>query len=50
MEAEAGLVDADVLTVRRWWLKERRLVLVCQMMQTVLVCQSVGSSSQTEDL
>ena len=26
-EAEAGLAAADVLTVRLWWLKERRLVL-----------------------
>ena len=23
-EAEAGLLDADVLAVRWWWLKERR--------------------------
>ena len=50
VEAQAGLVDADVLTVRRWWLEERRLVLVCQLVKTVLVCQSVGSSSQTKDL
>ena len=28
-EAEAGPVDADVLAVRRWWLEERWLLLVC---------------------
>ena len=39
-EVEVGLVVADVLTVRRCWLEEGWLVLLCQ---------SVGSSSQTED-
>ena len=43
-EAGAGLLAADVLAVRRRWLEKRQLVLGCQ-----LVCQSVGSSSQTED-
>ena len=44
-EAEAGLVASDVLAVRRrWWLEERRLVLVCQLVKTSVVCQSVGSS------
>ena len=27
-ELKAGLVAADVLAVRRWWLEERRLVFV----------------------
>ena len=43
--AEAGLVAADVLAVRWWWLEERWLVLACQLMKTAAVCQSVGSSS-----
>ena len=42
-EAEAGLVAADVLTMR-WWLEERQLVVVGQA-----VCQSIGSSSLTVD-
>ena len=46
-EAEAGLVAADVLTVRPWWLEERRLVLACQLVKTAVVCQSVGSSSSS---
>ena len=41
---------ADVFAVRWWWLEERQLVLVCPQVKTVVVCQSVGSSSQTEDL
>ena len=28
-EAEAGLVAADVLAVKQWWLEENRLVVVC---------------------
>ena len=40
---------ADVLAVRQWWLEERQLVLMCQLVKMVAVCQSVGSSSQTED-
>ena len=40
---------ADVLAVRRWWLEERQLVLACRLVKTAGVCQSVGSSSQTED-
>ena len=44
-EAEAGLVAANIPVVWRWCLEERRLVLV----KTAVVCQSVGSSSQTED-
>ena len=40
---------ADVLAVRWWWLEERRLVLVCPQVKKVAVCQSVGSSSQTEN-
>ena len=48
-EAEDGLLIADVLAVRRWWLEERQLVLVCPQVKTVAVCQSVGSSLQTED-
>ena len=45
----AGLLAADVFAVRRWWLEERQLVLVGPQMKTVAVCQSVCSSSQTED-
>ena len=37
------------LAVRRWCLEERRLVVACQLVKTAAVCQSVGSSSQTED-
>ena len=48
-EAEAGLVAADVLAVRQWWLEEKWLVLACHLVKTDVVCQSVGSSSQTED-
>ena len=47
-ETEAGLLTADVLAVRQCWLEERWLLLMCQLVKTVLVCQSV-SSSQTED-
>ena len=47
-KAEAGLVSADVLTVR-WWLKERQLVDACHLVKTVVVCQSAGSSSLTVD-
>ena len=50
MEAETGLVVADVLAVQRWWLKKRRLMVVCQVVKMAAVCQSVGSSSQVEDL
>ena len=45
----AGLVAADVLAVRRWWLEERRLVLAFQLVKMARAFQSVGSSSQTED-
>ena len=41
-EAEAGLVAADVLTVRRWWLEDRRLVLACWLVKTAVVCQLLG--------
>ena len=37
-EAEVGLMTADVLPVRRWWLKERQLVLVCQLLKMAVVC------------
>ena len=40
---------ADVLAVRQWWFEERQLVLVCQLVKTAVVYQSVGSSLQTED-
>ena len=43
-KTEAGLVAADVLVVRRWWLEERWLVLACWLVKTTAVCQSVGSS------
>ena len=49
VKVEAGLLSADVLAVRRWWLEERGLELVCPQVKTVAVCQSVGSSSHTED-
>ena len=42
-------MSTDGLAVRWWWLEERRLVLVCRLEKTVVVYQSVGSSSQTED-
>ena len=48
-EAEALLVAADLVAVRQWWLEERQLVLVCQLVKTVVMCQSVRSPSQTED-
>ena len=48
-EVEAGLVADDVFSVRHWWVEERRLVLVCRLVTIVVVCQSVDSSSQTED-
>ena len=48
-EAEAGLVADDALAVRQWWFEERKLVLVCQLVKTAVVYQSVGSSLQTED-
>ena len=44
-EAEAMLVAADALAVRRWWLEERRLVVVCQLVKTAAVCLSAGSSA-----
>ena len=46
-EVEDGVVAADVLAVR--WLEERWLMLECQLVNTAVVCKSVGSSSQTED-
>ena len=39
-EAEAGLVAADVFAVSGWWLEDRWLVIVCQLMKTTAVCQS----------
>ena len=48
-EAEAGLLATNVLAVRRWWFEARWLVLVHFRVKTVAVCQSIGSSSQTED-
>ena len=44
-EAAAGLVAADVLAVRQWWLEERRLVVVCLLVRMAAVCRSVGSSA-----
>ena len=41
------LLAADVLAVR-WWLEERLLVGVGRVVKMPVVCQSVGSSSQTE--
>ena len=40
---------AEVLAVGLWWVEERWLVVVCQVVKTSVVCQSVGSTSQTED-
>ena len=48
-ESEPGLVAADVLAVRQWWLQERRMVLACWLVEMAAVCQSVGSSSQIEN-
>ena len=48
-DRQAGLVAADMLAVRRWWMEERGLVLMCQLVKTAEVYQYVGSSSQTED-
>ena len=48
-EAEVELEAADVLAVRLWWLEERHWVLSCRLVKTAVVCQSVGSSAQTED-
>ena len=42
-------MDAHVPLVRQWWLEEKRQVLVCWLVKIAAVCQSVGSSSQTED-
>ena len=44
-EAEAGLVVADVLVVRQWWLERRMLVVACQLVKTAAVCRSTGSSA-----
>ena len=46
---EAELMAVDVLAVRWWWLEEKQLVLVCQLVKNAAVFQSVGRSSQTED-
>ena len=48
-EAEAGLVAVNILAVRRWWLEERLLVLVCWLVKMATMCQSVGSTSKSED-
>ena len=40
---------ASVLSVRRWWLEERRLVLAWRLVKMSVVCQSVGNSLKTED-
>ena len=42
-EVDTGLVVANVLAVRQWWLEERQLVLACQLVKTAVVCHSVGS-------
>ena len=42
-EAEAGLLVADVLAVKGWWLEERQLVLACRLVKTDALCQSVES-------
>ena len=44
-EAEVGLLAADVVAVRRWWLEERWLVLVCRLVKMAAACQSAGSSA-----
>ena len=41
----AGLVVIDVLAVRWWWLEERQLVLICQLVNTAVMCRSAGSSA-----
>ena len=46
---EAELVATDVLVAREWWLEERWLVVVCQVVKTAAECQSIVSSSQIED-
>ena len=43
VEEQGRLVAADVLAVRYWWLEERRLVLVCQLVKMAAGYQSVGS-------
>ena len=43
-KVEAGLVAADVLAVGLWWLEERWLVVVSQLVKMAAVCQSVGRS------
>ena len=43
------MVATNVLAVRWWWLEEGQLVLACRLVKTAMVCQSVGSSSHTED-
>ena len=48
-ETEAGLVAANVLAVRRWWLEERLLVLVCWLVKMATMFQSVCSTSKSED-
>ena len=48
-EVEAGLEAADVLAVGLWWLEERWLVVVSQLVKMAAVCQSVGRSSQIDD-
>ena len=47
-EAEAGMVAADVLAV--WRLEERLLLIACRLVKLAVVCQTVGSLSQTKDL
>ena len=47
-EAEAGLVAADVLVVRHWWLDEKWVVAECQLVKMTVVCQSAGSSAIRE--
>ena len=50
VEVKVEVVAADVLAVSQSWLEEGRHVLVCRLVKTAVVCQSVGSSSQIEDL
>ena len=45
---KAGQAAANVLTAQ-WWLEERQLIVVDLVVKMAAVCQSVGSSSQTED-
>ena len=37
-QTEAVWVAADVLAVLRWWLKERRLAVECQLVKTAAMC------------